>query len=363
MDAAPNIPSHPVIGVTMGDPGGIGPEIIVKALAKAPKDARYVVYASGGAMLAAAERASIEPDWWRLEAGSALRDVTKSHRVVLVDYDTPEDDWSRARPSATKAGGALSFRLVEDAIKDAAKPPGDAEHIDAIVTGPISKKAWDLAGRSRWAGHTELLASRLGAKRSAMMFAGPKLNVVLATVHLPLMDIRHVLTIGRVFDTIDLGREGMQRLGVARPRIAVCGLNPHAGEDGLLGDEETRLIEPAIGHAVRQGIDVSGPFPGDTIFNAALAGEYDLVVAMYHDQGLIPVKLLARDESVNVTLGLPTVRTSPDHGTAFDIAGADRADPGSMLASIEMAIRMCQSSPPTARGRSSGKLPETRPAQ
>ncbi len=347
----------------MGDPGGIGPEVIVKALARAPRDARYILYASGEALHAAAEQAGAEPDWWRLEAGSSLRDVTRSHRVVLIDYDTPGGDWSRAHAAPTKAGGELSFRLVEDAIKDAARAEGDAERIDAIVTGPISKKAWQLAGKQRWAGHTELLASRLRAKRSAMMFAGPKLNVVLATVHLPLMDIRHALTIGRVFDAIDLGREGMRRLGAAQPRIAVCGLNPHAGEGGLLGDEEIRLIEPAIEHAVRQGIDASGPFPGDTIFNAAVAGQYDLVVAMYHDQGLIPVKLLARDESVNITLGLPTVRTSPDHGTAFDIAGKNRADPGSMLASIQMAIRMCRSAPPPAPGRSSGTLPATRPAQ
>ena len=356
---ASNQGEPPVIGVTMGDPGGIGPEVIVKALARAPRDARYVFYASGAALHEAADRAGLEPDWWRLEAGSTLRDVARSHRVVLMDYDTPEDDWTRATPAPNKAAGALSFRLVEDAIKDAARPAGDPERIDAIVTGPISKRAWDLAGRTRWPGHTELLASRLGAKRSAMMFAGPKLNVVLTTVHMPLMDIRHVLTIGKVFDTIDLGREGMRRLGVEHPRIAVCGLNPHAGEGGLLGDEETRLIEPAIEHAVRQGIDVSGPFPGDTIFNAALAGEYDLVVAMYHDQGLIPVKLLARDESVNVTLGLPTVRTSPDHGTAFDIAGKNRADEGSTLASIETAIRMCSTSP----DRRSAVGPATRPAQ
>lgn len=357
-DHAAHLNEPPVIGLTMGDPGGIGPEVIVKALARAPRDARYIIYGSGGAMRAAADRAGLEPDWWRLEAGSSLRDVTRSHRVVLVDYDSPECDWSRAQPAPTRPGGELSFRLVEDAIRDAARKPGEAERVDAIVTGPISKKAWELAGKQRWAGHTDLLASRLGAKRSAMMFAGPKLNVVLATVHLPLMDIRHVLTIGKVFDAIDLGREGMRRLGVEQPRIAVCGLNPHAGEGGLLGDEETRLIEPAIEHAVRQGIDASGPFPGDTIFNAAVAGKFDLVVAMYHDQGLIPVKLLARDESVNITLGLPTVRTSPDHGTAFDIAGKGRADPGSMLASIETAIRMCRSAP-----SQSGASPETRPAR
>ncbi len=335
-----------MVGLTMGDPGGIGPEVLVKALARAPRDARYVVYGSGGALTGAADAAGIEPSWWRLEAGSALREVTRSHRVVLLDYDRDDVDWTRAPHAPTRASGQLSFTLVEDAIRDSARRPGSAERIDAIVTGPISKKAWELAGKQRWAGHTELLASRLRAKRSAMMFAGPKLNVVLATVHLPLMDIRHVLTIGKVFDAIDLGAEAMVRLGVSAPRIGVAGLNPHAGEGGLLGDEETRLIEPAIEHARRQGIDVTGPFPGDTIFNAALAGRFDLVVAMYHDQGLIPVKLLARDESVNLTLGLPTVRTSPDHGTAFDIAGRNRADEGSTLAAIELAVRMARAALP-----------------
>ncbi len=175
-----------------------------------------------------------------------------------------------------------------------------------------------------------------------MMFQGPKLNVALATVHLPLMDIRNVLTIGRVFDPIDLGHLAMQQLGCENPRIAVCGLNPHASEDGHFGDEERRIISPAIQMAQDQGIDAHGPFPADTIFHHALNGKYDLVVAMYHDQGLIPVKLLAFDESVNLTLGLPIIRTSPDHGTAFDIVGKNKANPGSMKAAIRLAAQLAQ---------------------
>jgi 4-hydroxythreonine-4-phosphate dehydrogenase len=213
-----------------------------------------------------------------------------------------------------------------------------------MVTGPISKHAWHLAGplagRGRFPGHTEMLQSRYHAKRVVMMFRAPKFCVSLATAHVPLMDVRDVMTIGRVYDAIDLGAEGCRRLGIAEPRIAVCGLNPHAGEAGLMGDEESRLIEPAIQVAVEQGLRVRGPFPGDTIFGRALAGEFDLVVAMYHDQGLIPVKLLDRDASVNITMGLPTVRTSPDHGTAFDIAGKGRAEAGSMIAAIDTAVRM-----------------------
>ncbi len=340
----------PTIGVTMGDPGGIGPEVVVAALAARPRDerARYVVYASGSAMLEAAETLGVEPFWWRLEAGSSLREAATAHRFVLLDYDQKFPPPSTPARAPTPEGGALSFQLVEDAIADAKRPAGDGAAIDAIVTGPISKKAWALAGRSRWPGHTELLANRFGAKRCGMMFVGPRLKVVLATAHVPLMEVRNVLTIGRVFDAIDLGAEACRAIGIERPRIAVCGLNPHAGEDGLLGDEETRVIEPAIEHAVRQGIDAHGPYPADTIFNKAVGspggGRPDLVVAMYHDQGLIPVKLLARDESVNVTIGLPVARTSPDHGTAFDIAGRGLADPGSTTAAIDLAVRMATGS-------------------
>jgi 4-hydroxythreonine-4-phosphate dehydrogenase len=173
-----------------------------------------------------------------------------------------------------------------------------------------------------------------------MAFVSPRLKVVLATAHVPLMNVKDVLTIGRVHESIELGHELCRRLGVERPRIAVCGLNPHAGENGILGDEDGRIIAPAIDVAVQYGIDVTGPHPADTIFIAAASGKYDLVVAMYHDQGLIPVKLLGWDKAVNVTLGLPIVRTSPDHGTAFDIAGLNKADAGSMRCSIDLAIEL-----------------------
>ncbi|MEQ8770751.1 MAG: 4-hydroxythreonine-4-phosphate dehydrogenase PdxA [Phycisphaerales bacterium] len=343
-------PDRPTLAISMGDPGGIGPEVIVKALAKmGDARARFVIHGSSRAMNAAADACGIDPFWWRVESGSALEDLTGAHKVVLVDDDPPE--WRSGdapRPfdnRPTKLGGELSFRWVERAIATAKLPEGNPARADAIVTGPISKAAWSLAGRGRWPGHTELLADRFSCKRVAMMFEGPAVRVVLATVHIPLMDIRNQLTIGRIHDAIDLGNEGCKRLGVARPRIAVCGLNPHAGEGGILGDEETRLIEPAIEAAVRNGIDATGPHPADTVFTAALNGRYDLVVAMYHDQGLIPVKMLARDASVNVTLGLPTVRTSPDHGTAYDIAGSGMAEEGSMKSSIQLALRMAAQTP------------------
>ncbi len=330
----------------MGDAGGIGPEVLVKALAKAELRslARYQIHGSASAMHAAAEAAGIEPFWWTLRLGGAPVSAALVHDAVLIDDDPPGDQTPLVR-GPSKPQGERSFAYVDRAIADARKPASDPTRADAIVTGPISKAAWHLAGRSRYPGHSELLAQRFAAKRWAMFFAGGPLRVVLATVHQPLMDVRNTLTIGRVFDAIDLGAQACRRLGIASPRVAVCGLNPHAGESGLLGDEEERLIQPAIELAQRQGIDASGPWPGDTVFNAALAtagrpARFDLVVAMFHDQGLIPVKLLARDESVNITLGLPVVRTSPDHGTAFDIAGKGIADPGSMEAALRMAVTM-----------------------
>jgi 4-phospho-D-threonate 3-dehydrogenase / 4-phospho-D-erythronate 3-dehydrogenase len=321
----------------MGDPGGIGAEVIVKALADEAlrRAARYRIYGVERELALAAERASIAPFWWRLDRSSPLLETTTAHDVVVVD--TPDLDPSPR--FASKRSGELSFQFVEDAIRDAQRKPADPLFVDAIVTGPINKEAWALAGRGKYPGHTELFATRFQSKRYAMFFDSPRLRVVLVTAHIPLLEIRDRLTIGRVFDAIDLGREACLRLG-PRARIAVCGLNPHAGEAGLLGDEETRLIEPAIKIAQDHGWDVRGPFPADTVFNRAVKGDFDLVVAMYHDQGLIPIKLLAFDEAVNATIGLPTIRTSPDHGTAFDIAGTNRANPGSMKRAIELAVRM-----------------------
>jgi 4-hydroxythreonine-4-phosphate dehydrogenase len=341
--------ASPTIAVTLGDPGGIGPEIVVRSLAKRRDlwpNARFLVLGSSAAMHRAAEAVGIEPDWLRVPRGAEV-DADFGHGVVLVDSDP--DVYERGlepvyEHRATRLGGELSFRWVEDAIGLARLAEDHPLRAHAVVTAPISKHAWHLAGKTRFPGHTELFAERFRAKRYAMLFAGPRLRVALATIHVPLNDVRHQLTIGSVHTAIDLGAQGCRRLGVESPRIAVCGLNPHAGEAGLLGDDEERLIEPAINLAVETGINVRGPFPADTVFTRALEGEFDLVVAMYHDQGLIPVKLLARDESINITVGLPIIRTSPDHGTAFDLAarGAGRggASPASMTAAIAGAVRM-----------------------
>lgn len=334
----------------MGEPAGIGPEIVVKALADpvVRRLGRFVVYGMNELLSYAGDLAEISPYWWRLQHDSPRAGYDLVHEVVVLDYD----EYSMLgqvvhRP--TKQGGQASLRFLEDAVVAAMKGSDKPGGVDAIVTAPICKESWSIAG-CRHPGHTELLARRTGAKRAVMMFSSPKLNVTLATVHIPLMDVRHKLTIGSVFDPIDLGHRACQAMAVASPRIAVCGLNPHASENGQFGDEEKRIITPAIEMARHAGIDARGPFPADTVFNDAVAGRYDLVVAMYHDQGLIPVKMLAFDEAVNVTLGLPIIRTSVDHGTAFDIVGQNSANPGSMKAAIRLAAKLASSRRQACRG-------------
>ena len=331
---------RPTIGITMGDPLGIGPEIIIKSLAdpRVRRAARYVIYGLNELLTYAADQQEIDPFWFRVQHDSPRASDPISEAVVVLDYDVLGQRLPTT-PEPSKAGGFASKTFVEDAITDALQPSDHPRHLDSVVTAPISKQSWELAG-FRWPGHTELFAHRTKSKRTAMMFTSPKLNVVLATAHVPLMDVRNRLSIGCVHDPIDLGSEACKQIGIASPRIAVAGLNPHASENGKFGDEENRVIAPAIAMARQSGIDAHGPFPGDTIFNRAIAGEFDLVVAMYHDQGLIPVKLLCWDEAVNWTIGMPIIRTSPDHGTAFDIAGRNKASANSMSAAILHAARL-----------------------
>ncbi|MFI4862018.1 MAG: 4-hydroxythreonine-4-phosphate dehydrogenase PdxA [Phycisphaerales bacterium JB063] len=329
----------PVIGITLGDPAGIGPEVIVKALADPAVRslARFVIFGMNEQLAYAADAAEIEPYWHRLQHDAERATHALVHDVVVLDYDEVSMLGSQqSQPS--KPGGQVSRRFIDDALA-AVRRPIEAGGIDAIVTGPISKTSWKLAGFDRWPGHTEYFQHKTKAKRSVMFFHAPQLCVALASVHVALMELRNILTIGRVFDAIDLGHDACRELGTPAPRIAVCGLNPHAGEDGLFGDEETRIIRPAIEVARKAGIDARGPFPADTLFTPHSLKRYDLFVAMYHDQGLIPVKMLAFDEAVNTTLGLPVIRTSVDHGTGFDIVGKNKADAGSMKAAIRLAVR------------------------
>ncbi len=329
---------RPTIAITLGDPNGIGPEVIVKALADAElrHRARFVVYGLNEQLAYAADLAELDPSWWRV--GYTGQQRRYGQDAVVVDYDQYSmlaGGGSMRAPS--REGGRASVRFCLDAIA-AAK----AGLVDAVVTAPIAKESWHLAGYN-YPGHTELFAEKTGARNHAMMFAGGPLRVALATVHVGLNSLWGRLKIGTVFHPIELLHEALvDFFDVKNPRIAVCGLNPHAGENGAFGDEEERIIAPAIQMARNNGIDATGPYPGDTVFLKALKGEFDAVVAMYHDQGLIPVKLVGFDKSVNLTLGLPIVRTSPDHGTAFDIAGQNKADPSSMKAAIAMAIDLAE---------------------
>lgn len=330
-----SIAKQPVIGITMGDPAGIGPEVIIKALAEADirRAAKFVVFGMNEQLCYAADRAEIEPFWGRHQHEKISRDYP--YKVVVADYDDYSVPvWIKC-PS--KAAGEASMRFCLDAI-DAAK----AGIIDAVVTAPINKTSWKLAG-ARWPGHTEMLADRCKSKRKVMMFVADRLKVALATIHEPLFEVRHKFTIGCVFEPIDLLNDALKEyFGLANPRIGVAALNPHAGENGQFGDEEGRIISPAISLAREVGINCAGPFSADTLFLRATQGEFDAVVAMYHDQAMIPIKLLAFDSAVNVTIGIPIIRTSPAHGTAFDITGRNLANPAGMKAAVTTAIQMAK---------------------
>ena len=298
------------------------------------------MYGANNVLTYAADRCNIKPTWFRVDGNSQRAQLELRAEPIVIDDG--DEALLQLAHAPSKIGGAVSKRWVENAIHDARLRDGNPRKIDAVVTAPICKQSWSLAGYS-WPGHTELFAARTKSKRHAMMFVSDKLRVVLATCHIPLMDIRNVLTIGKVYDAIDLSHNGCLQLGIQKPRIAVTGLNPHAGENGLLGDEEQRLISPAIKLAQNNGLDVQGPFPADTIFSHA--DSFDAIVAMYHDQGLLPVKLLSFGTAVNWTVGIPIIRTSPDHGTAFDIAYANSADASSILHAIELAYSLSTAKP------------------
>lgn len=325
--------SRPLVGITMGDPCGVGAEVIVKALSRADVRAwaRYVVFGIRERFERAAAAAEIRPYWFCIRPGEPLR---VDSGVIVVDFpiDGPTD-WDT--PRATAGGGAASLRFFDAAIECARNGA-----IDAIVTGPIHKTSWKLAG-CPFPGHTEKIAAAFDTKRYNMMFSAPGLRVVLASTHIGYFELRNRFNIGLVFQPIELVHQALREwFGLAMPRIAVAGLNPHAGEGGLFGDEERRVIEPAMQMARNLGIHVDGPFPADTLFTPRNRARFDAIVAMYHDQGLIPVKALAFDRAVNLTIGLPVIRTSVDHGTAFDIAGKNIADEGSMVEAIRLAVSL-----------------------
>ena len=283
------------VGITVGDPAGIGPEI--------------------------AEKARHDP-----------RVLEVCDPVIFAPP-----------PSARLTMGvdsAEAGRAAYDAVVRAVEATRQGE-VDAIATAPVSKRAFALAGLP-WRGHTDLLAHLCGVDDVAMLFWSDRLRVVLATVHIPLADVPRALTGERLLAVIRLTARSLPRFGITAPRLAVAGLNPHAGENGILGLEDRDVLGPAVATARSGGIDVLGPLPADTVFVRAARGEFDVVIAAYHDQGLVPVKLLAFGRAVNVTLGLPIIRTSVDHGTAFDIARQGVADEGSLIEAILLAARLAE---------------------
>ncbi len=330
-----SIAEQMVIGITMGDAAGIGPEIIVKALVDPAirKAAKFIIFGMNEQLCYVADAAEIEPFWGRHQHEKISRDYP--YKVVVADYDEYSVPSWVTKPS--KLAGEASIRFCIDAI-DAAR----AGIIDAIVTAPISKKSWNLADGD-WPGHTEMFAARCKSPRKVMMFTAGPLKVALATIHEALFEVRHKFTIGCVFEPIDLLNDTLKQFfGIENPKIGVAALNPHASEEGQFGDEERRIISPAIMLAQEQGINCLGPFSADTLFLRAAHGEFDGVVAMYHDQGMIPVKMLDFEHAVNITIGIPIIRTSPAHGTAFDIAGRNIANPSSMKSAIVTAIQMAK---------------------
>ncbi|WP_398499003.1 4-hydroxythreonine-4-phosphate dehydrogenase PdxA [Variovorax sp.] len=328
------------LALTMGDPSGIGPEIVARTLLNAEWARRCVLVGDPRVMRQAFEVLGAGA---RLHVAASIDDM--AHEVGMVNL------LAASRLEALPPVGAVhaaSGRAAFEAIA-AAIALAQAGRVAGIVTAPIHKEALAAAGL-RYPGHTEILAERTGCK-VAMMLANDELRTVLVTVHCALREAIERADFAAQMSAIRLAHQGVRAFGIAAPRIAVAGLNPHTGEGGLFGDEEQRTIAPAIAAARREGIDASGPWPGDTVFMQARQGRFDVVVAQYHDQGLIPVKYLGLDKGVNITLGLPFVRTSPDHGTAFDIAGRGIADAASLEAALDMAARLAAANRTTRKTR------------
>ncbi len=311
----PGQSSKPRLAITMGDPRGVGAEVIVRVLAPLKRVADLRI---------CGHRHLLE------EAAVLLK------KTLPKNLDVVEPQLSVTRRSAKRRCGEVALAYIEEAVRQVQQ--GECQ---AIVTAPICKEHIHLAGCAH-PGHTELLAALAGIKtQTYLMMVGPQLKIVLVTLHEPLSRVPALLTPVRVLRAIELTHEVMsQRFLFKKPRLAIAGFNPHASEGGLFGDEEAKKIIPAVKKARQSGINIVGPLPGDTVFYQAVQGQFDAVVSLYHDQGLIPVKLLHFDEAVNMTLGLPFVRTSVDHGVAFDIAWQGKANPGSMIAAGKLAAKL-----------------------
>ena len=306
----------PVIGITMGDPNGVGPEVISKAISSIDLKGLcdFVIFGDKEIMQKA--------------GGSSDARIIECSDFGFKDLEPGVID---------KEAGQASLEYIRSAVKSAL-----ADELDAIVTAPISKESTHLTG-SKYPGHTEMLKDLTGSNQAIMMFEGSKFKVMLVTIHEALSNVPKLISQEKVFSTINITYESLTNLfKITEPKIVVCGLNPHAGESGAFGDEEIKHIIPAVEKAKEKGINIDGPLPADTLFYYAYQGKWDAVIAMYHDQGLIPFKMTSFDDGVNITLGLPIIRTSPDHGTAFDIAWKGIANPSSMTAAIKVAFELAR---------------------
>jgi len=334
LPAGPRTQRRPLkLGICLGDPTGVGPEIALKALnAEQPvDDTEYVIIGDSACVRTWAQRLNLSlelPDWSAPKARSRI----SMHNPPGLS------------PARTLSAGGREAAEAALSWLTAGAQQCLAGKLDAIVTAPISKEAILRTGR-RFIGQTEYLTELAGGPQTAMMLLGQDerdrwLRVTLVTTHVPIRNLAATITKTRIEQAVRLAARACSQLGLSTSRIAVCGLNPHAGEGGLMGDEEVRVIAPTLQQLRSEGLDISGPLSADTVFHAAIQGNYDVVVAMYHDQGLAPLKLVAFDTGVNWTVGLPFVRTSPDHGPAYDIAGQGIANPSSMRAAIRLARQL-----------------------
>lgn len=335
VNPASDSPCKPRIGISIGDPSGIGPEIVLKSVAddEVRRLCLPVIVGDAAELKRQARALGFAYDYQILHETDF--DSARFLDPVVLDTNTLAEPvkWGCLSASSGKAAIAAIETCVRLSLEG---------KLDAMTTAPINKESLKLAG-SPFPGHTEMLTALCDSSRSLMCFFAGDLRVFLFTVHCSLADAIKAITKERVAEALELADRELRRFGTAHPRIAVAGLNPHAGEHGLFGSEEAREIEPAIERCRANGIDVKGPFPADTIFLRAFSGEFDAVAACYHDQGLVAVKCLAFGQAVNVTLGLPIIRTSVDHGTAFDIAGKGVADHHSLVEAIKTAVKLvCQ---------------------
>ena len=327
----------PLLGITMGDPAGIGPEVIAKALAGTTlrRVCQPLVIGSYDVMKQTVKKLKLKLAVRKVEGHEPM---TRGDLAVLDPLERPLGAYRTG--VAAPETGAASVAFIKTAVRLA-----QSGCIDGIVTGPINKEAINMAG-CHYPGHTELLADLTKAQESGMMIIGGPLKIMFVTTHVAIKDLSSLLTQAKIEKGIRLAHMAMTTLfGVKKPRIGVAALNPHAGEQGLFGDEEGRVIGPAARAVQAQGILASDPMPADTLFGKAARGDYDAIVALYHDQGLIPLKMVAFGSCVNLTVGLPIIRTSVDHGTAFDIVGKGIAEPGSLIEAVKLAARLAENRP------------------